>query len=369
MPDSKLHQLALTLSTGIGNTILKSLISYCGSSQEVFKTTRGRLEKIPGVGRYSSSSIINNKEVFEKAEIILDYSVKNNVKLFFYTDNDYPSKLKQLYDAPSMIYLKGNTFPNDRRCISIVGTRNATTEGKQNVESIIRELAPYNPIIISGLAYGIDIETHKVALENQLATYAVMATGIEQVYPSIHSKIAHKMLENGGLLTEYPPNTKMDPARFPARNRIIAGLSEATLVIEAGKKGGALITAYLARDYDREVFAIPGNLKNEFSVGCNNIIKNNVAQLVSSAQDIAFYLGWESNGDVYEKKKMLIKQQDVSEEEWNVVKLLNNSDLHIDEISWKSQIQVSKLATILLNLEFRNIVVSLPGKKYKIKNG
>jgi DNA processing protein len=367
MSDSKLYELALTLSPRIGNSNLKSLISYCGSAQEVFKTTKGKLEKIPGVGIQASTSILKNTKAFEKAKSILEYVNKNKIELLFYTDFAYPYNLKQLIDAPSMIYLKGNNFPANRRYISIVGTRNATKEGKKNVETIIKDLAVYNPIIVSGLAYGIDIEAHKSALDNQLTTYGIMATGIEKVYPSIHNKIADKMLINGGLMTEYPPNTKMDPSRFPSRNRIIAGLSEATLVVEAGKKGGALITAYLARGYDREVFAIPGNLKNEFSVGCNDIIKNNVAQLVSSAEDIAFYLGWEATGKTPIKNKLEIKKEDVSSEEWEVLQLLLKNELHIDEISWKSQIQLSKLATILLNLEFRNIVTSLPGKKYRIK--
>jgi len=369
MSSSKLYELGLSFSPRIGNSNLKTLISYCGSAQEVFNTPRGKLEKIPGIGRHTSNGIINNKEALKKAETIIEYSVKNDVKLLFYTDKEYPSYLKQLYDAPAMIYLKGNIFPQSRRYISIVGTRNASNEGKENVKTIIGQLAPYNPIIISGLAYGIDIEAHKAALENNLTTYGVMATGIEKIYPSIHTKIADKMLVDGGLVTEYPPNIKMDPSYFPARNRIIAGLSEATLVIEAGVKGGALITAYLARDYDREVFAIPGNLTNELSVGCNTIIKNNVAQLVSSAKDIAFYLGWETDSDLPTSKSIEIKQDDVSKDEWIILQLLNNDELHIDEISWKSQIQVGKLASILLNLEFRNIVVSLPGKKYKVKNG
>ncbi len=367
MSESKLYQLALTFSPRIGNSNLKSLISYCGSPEEIFKTPRGKLEKIPGIGRLTSNGILNNKEALKKAEGVIKYTIKNNINLLFYTDKAYPSYLKQLYDAPAIIYLKGNAFPQKRRYISIVGTRNASNEGKENVRTIINELATYNPIIISGLAYGIDIEAHKAALENKLTTYGVMATGIEKVYPAIHTKIADKMLEDGGLLTEYPPHIKMDPAYFPARNRIIAGLSEATLVIEAGAKGGALITAYLARGYDREVFAIPGNLQNELSVGCNTIIKNNVAQLISSAKDIAFYLGWETDNDLPSTKSITIKQEDVSEEEWVVLQLLMDSELHIDEISWKSQIQISKLAALLLNLEFRNIVVSLPGKKYKIK--
>jgi len=350
MGDPKLAQLALTFLPRIGDISLKSLISYCGSAEEIFSTTKGKLEKIPGIGNFASRSILDNKQAFAEAEKALNYCQKHSIKLLFYTDKDYPAYLKQLADGPSIIYLKGNALPPKRRYLSIVGTRKASKEGKQNVANIIAELAPYNPIIISGLAYGIDIEAHKEALTNHLTTYGIMATGIEKVYPAIHSKIAEKMLVTGGVLTEYPPYTKMSPSKFPERNRIIAGLSEATLVVEAGKKGGALITAYLARDYDREVFAIPGNLKNENTVGCNNIIKNNIAQLVSSGKDIAFYLGWEMAKSTPVKKSTTLIQEDFNEDEWKV----------------KSQIQIGKLASILLNLEFKNIVISIPGKKYKI---
>lgn len=366
MDGSKLDQLALTFLPRIGDISLKSLISYCGSAEAIFTTTKGKLEKIPGIGSFASNSILKNKQAFIEAEKALVYCQTHNITLQFYTDKEYPSYLKQLADGPSMIYLKGNIIPSNRRYLSIVGTRNASNEGKQNVANIIAELAPYNPIIISGLAYGIDIEAHKEALSHKLSTYGIMATGPEKVYPAIHAKIADKMLKEGGLLTEYPPHSKMAPSKFPERNRIIAGLSEATLVVEAGSKGGALITAYLARDYDREVFAIPGNLKNKNATGCNNIIKNNIAQLVSSGKDIAFYLGWETTKETTHKKSIDLVQEDFSEDEWKVVELIGQSELHIDELSWKSQIQIGKLASILLNLEFKNIVTSMPGKKYKI---
>ncbi len=367
MADQKLAQLALTFLPRIGDISLKSLISYCGSPENIFATSKGKLEKVPGIGSHASKSILNNKQAFIKAEKALNYCQKNNISLQFYTDAKYPSYLKQLADGPSMIYIKGHELPENRRYISIVGTRKASVEGKQNVASIIKELSPYNPIIVSGLAYGIDIEAHKEALSNNLTTYGIMATGIETVYPAIHTKIADKMLVNGGLLTEYAPNTKTDPSKFPARNRIIAGLSEATLVIEAGKKGGALITAYLARDYDREVFAVPGNLKNKNAVGCNNIIKNNIAQLVSSGKDIAFYLGWETTSETSSIKPVELNKEDYSSDEWTILQLLGDAEVHIDEISWKSQIQIGKLASILLSLEFKNIVIAMPGKKYKVK--
>ncbi len=366
MSGPKLTQLALTFLPRIGDISLKSLISYCGSAEAVFNTTKGKLEKIPGIGSFASKSILDNKQAFLQAEKALVYCQKHNINILFYTDKQYPAYLKQLADGPSIIYIKGNIPPAKRRYISIVGTRNASKEGKQNVANILAELAPYNPIIISGLAYGIDIEAHKEALTNNLITYGIMATGIEKIYPEIHTKIANQMAVNGGLITEYPPFTKMSPSKFPERNRIIAGLSEATLVVEAGKKGGALITAYLARDYDREVFAIPGNLKNENATGCNNIIKNNIAQLVSSGKDIAFYLGWETRNETTAKKSTTLIQEDFNVEEWKVLELIGTSELHIDALSWKSQIQIGKLASILLNLEFKNIVTSMPGKKYKI---
>lgn len=368
MASKKLYQLALTQIPGIGNALIKSLVSYCGSPEQVFKTPKGKLEKIPGVGNKASQNIIHHNEALAKAETILNSAEKDHIQFYFYTDSTYPVRLKQLYDAPAIIYTKGIPFDDDKRHIAIVGTRQATNEGKRIVEDFIKDLTAYEPVIISGLAYGIDIEAHKAAIKYKIPTYAVMATGMDMIYPSIHKKIATQMQENGGLITEYPIGTKADPARFPARNRIIAGLADATLVVEAGEKGGALITARLARDYDREVFAIPGNLKNKFSVGCNHLIRNNVAQLVTSAQDIAYFMGWEAEKSRNQKiASPPIKKENVSEEEWAIIQLLNNTELHIDELSWKSQIQVSKLATLLLNLEFENIVISLPGKKYKLR--
>ncbi|MCB0496418.1 MAG: DNA-processing protein DprA [Cyclobacteriaceae bacterium] len=369
MNPSRLHQLALTQIPGIGNALIKSLVSYSGSAEAVFTTPKGKLEKIPGVGKLISESILKHgKEALEKAEVILKRSEKENIQLLFYTDKEYPTRLKQVFDAPAILYVKGKLPDNNKKHIAIVGTRQATKEGKQNVETFVQELAPYKPVIISGLAYGIDIEAHKAALKYGLPTYAVMATGMDIIYPSLHKKIATEMQETGGLLTEYPLDTKADPARFPARNRIIAGLSDATLVVEAGAKGGALITARLAQDYDREVFAIPGNLTNKFSEGCNYLIRNNVAQLVTSANDIAYFMGWEAKEEENQKpSKLTLKKEDVSDDEWSIIQLLKDKELHIDELSWKSQIQVSKLATLLLNLEFENIVVSLPGKKFKLR--
>lgn len=368
MSSHRLYQLALTQIPGIGNALIKSLISYCGSAKAVFTTPKGKLEKIPGVGKQLSANIIDqNKKALEKAEAILKTSQASDIQLLFYTDPNYPVRLKQLFDAPSMLYVKGTELDDSKRYIAVVGTRQATSEGKQNVEKIISGLVPYNPIIISGLAYGIDIEAHKAALKYGLPTYGVMATGMDMMYPAIHKKIAEKMQESGGILTEYPMGTKADPARFPARNRIIAGLSDATLVVEAGEKGGALITARLAQDYDREVFAVPGGLKNKFSEGCNHLIRNNVAQLITCAEDIAYSMGWETNENNNKVQAPKIKKEDVSDEAWAVIQLLDGRELHIDELSWKSQIQVGKLATLLLNLEFENIVVSLPGKKFKLR--
>jgi DNA processing protein len=266
-----------------------------------------------------------------------------------------------------MIYLSGNVDLNHTRMLAIVGTRNATDHGKKFVQEFVRDLSSHNLIIVSGLAYGIDIEAHKAALKYNIPTIGVIASGLDIIYPQIHAKYAKRMLEQGGILTEYPLETSLDPARFPARNRIIAGLCDATVVIEAAEKGGALITADLASGYDREVFAVPGRWNDDFSNGCNRIIKNNLAQSITSAIDLQYYMQWPEGEEASEIKVSLSKEE-FNEEEWVVISTISNSSsaIHIDEISWKSQIQISQLASILLNLEFRGIVNCIPGKKYAI---
>jgi DNA processing protein len=363
MREEKLFQLALTLVPGLGDILVKTLISYLGSAQQVFEATVNKLTKVPGIGPNTARAI--NKFDLKEAEEQLKRLKDKSIQLYFYTDKGYPHRLKNIYDAPALIYLSGNVDLNHSRMLAIVGTRNATDHGKQFVHEFVKDLASHNLIIVSGLAYGIDIEAHKAALKYNIPTIGVIASGLDIIYPQVHAKYAKKMLDQGGLLTEYPLKTTLDPARFPARNRIIAGLSDATVVIEAASKGGALITADLASGYDREVFAVPGRWNDDFSNGCNRIIKNNLAQSITSANDLEYYMQWPEGEDVSETKVSLSKEE-FSDEEWTVISTINESGsgIHIDEISWKSQIQISQLANILLNLEFKGVVNCIPGKKY-----
>jgi DNA processing protein len=365
MQEEKLYQLALTLVPGLGDILVKTLISYLGSAEAVFKAPISKLIKVPGIGKNNARKI--SQQYLEVAELQLKRLASKDIRLFFYTDKAYPHRLKNIYDAPAMIYLSGSINLNHTRMLAIVGTRNATDHGKAFVNEFVKDLAGHNLVIVSGLAYGIDIEAHKAALKYNIPTIAVIASGLDIIYPQVHAKYAKRMVENGGILTEYPLKTRLDPARFPARNRIIAGLADATVVVEAADKGGALITADLASGYDREVFAVPGRWDDCYSVGCNHIIKTNIAQSITSAKDLQYYMQWPEEEEINEVSVSL-SRDDFNDEEWAVINTIENAReaIHIDELSWKSQIQIGQLASILLNLEFRSVVNSLPGKKYTL---
>ncbi len=367
MPDEKTYQLALTLVPGLGDISIKNLISYVGSAQRVFAMPPGKLAKVPGIGKKTAGNIKNFD--IAVAEDLYKRLQNDNIRLLFYTDPDYSLRLKNIYDAPALLFVQGKMDLNHPRMLAVVGTRRATTHGKAFVRQFISDLAGMDVTIVSGLAYGIDIAAHKAALENNLPTIGVMASGPDIIYPQLHSKYARQMLKRGGLLTEYPPGTQLDPARFPARNRIVAGLCDATLVVESAAKGGAMITAQLASGYNREVFAVPGRWHDELSAGCNMLIKNNTAQAIISAADLCYYMQWENPEIASEAQPVKhYSQEEFSQEEWTVISTIEatGSEIHIDELSWKSQIQISKLAGILLNLEFKGIVNALPGKKYSL---
>jgi DNA processing protein len=361
------HQLALTFISGIGCSLSKQLISYCGSAEKVFQMPKSKLLRIPHIGDILADQIISqSKEALNKAEKEVLKCEKEGITLLSYLDKHYPARLKQLEDAPTVLFYIGKANLNHAKIISIVGTRQATNYGKKVVEDIIHSIQNFNPLIVSGLAYGIDITAHKVALQSGLPTVAVFACGLDFIYPTVHKSIAEQMILKGGLLTEYPLQTKPDPRQFPQRNRIIAGLADATVVVEAGTKGGALITAEIANQYNREVFAVPGNIYNKYSAGCNNLMKEHKANILTSPQDIATFMNWkegETNADKIVKKLTL----DLDTEEQIIYDLLlANKELHLDELGWQSQLGVSKVAIILLNMEFKNLVKALPGKKFAL---
>ncbi len=366
-----LHQVALTLVPGVGSILIRQLISYCGSAEDVFRAPLARLVKIPGIGDVTARAILK-PTVLTEAEQVVKRVDKVGATTLFYTDKAYPARLKTLYDAPALLYFLGSGDLNAPRTIGLVGTRQATDYGRRITADIIEAVTPYGATVMSGLAYGIDIAAHRASLVNGLPTVGVMASGLDIIYPNVHQKTAQEMLVMGGLLTESPPGTKPDAHLFPARNRIIAGLSDAVVVVEAAAKGGALITAEYANNYHREVFAVPGQLNQAFSAGCNKLIRENKAQIYTSPKDIIEALNWDqpdaqSREQTSSKKVSIALPVDITEEESQIVALLRQSaDVHIDDLSWKSQIPMGRLASLLLNLEFRGFVRSLPGKKYAV---
>jgi DNA processing protein len=361
------YQIALTLIPHIGDVLAKRLVAYCGSPEAIFKEKKSALEKIPGIGNFHATAVLKvEQEIFKRAEQEIDFIEKNNITPLFYLDKHYPKRLTFCEDSPVMLYFKGNTNFNTEKIISVIGTREPTEYGKKICEQLIADLASYNVTVISGLAYGIDICAHKAAIENKLPTVAVFAHGLDKIYPATHQSVAQKMMQNGGCLTDFMSKTIPDKENFPKRNRIVAGISDATVVIESRKSGGSLITADLAGGYNRDVFAFPGRVDDATSEGCNNLIKQNKAALIQSAADLIYLLGWEQ---VIQPKAPVQKQLFVeltNEEEQLVGILKEQEQINIDDICFKSKMSMSKVSAMLLTLEFSGIVKSLPGKMYKL---
>jgi len=367
MDESLKYKIALSMLPGIGGVLAKNLVAYVGSVEGVFSQSIQALKKIPGIGELNARQI-KNTNVLPESERELDFISKHDIQVSFYTDSTYPRRLKTCVDAPVLIYLKGNMCLDEQRVISIVGTRKATEYGKQMVDDLVKEFSErnYKILVVSGLAYGIDIQAHRAALKYNIPTVGVIAHGLDQLYPSLHKDSARKMLENGGLITDFPSKSKIDPANFIKRNRIIAGLADATIVVESAKKGGALVTADIASSYNRDVFAFPGRAGDTYSEGCNRLIRNNGATLIEGIDDLEYFMGWErtENKNVVQSSLFV----ELSHEEEKVVELLRkNKELFIDQISAEMQLPVSRISTLLLNLEFKNVLNAFPGKMYKLK--
>ena len=365
MGESLKYKIALSLIPNIGDILAKRIVSYCGGVNAVFEEKKSVLEKIPGIGDFHAKSIINHN-VFDRAEEEIKFIEKNGITPLFYLDAAYPKRLTYCEDSPVMLYFKGNTNFNSEKIISIVGTREATEYGKKVCENLIADLAIHNPIIISGLAYGIDICAHRAALDNNLSTVCGLAHGLDKIYPALHSTTANKMLENGGWLTDFTSKTIPDRENFPRRNRIVAGISDATIVIESKVGGGSLITADIANSYNRDVFAFPGRVDDICSVGCNNLIKQNKAALIQSAADIIYIMGWEKKKikNAPQQKKLFLE---LSNDEELLVNVLKEKDsINIDDLCLVCKLPMSKVSGLLLTLEFSGVVKSLPGKMYRL---
>ena len=359
-----LYYLALQSTEGIGDINAKKLIAHCGSAEAVFKENPKSLEKIDGVGSKIIKGLKNAKRMHD-AEAELEFINKNNIQVSTFLDNDYPERLKHCIDGPILLFQKGKINLKQQRIISIVGTRMITNYGKSFLKEFIADIKKYNPVIISGLAYGIDVFAHQQAMENNLQTIGVLAHGLDVVYPKIHQTEAEKMLENGGLFTEFWSNTNPDRENFVKRNRIVAGLSEATIVVESASRGGSLITADIANSYNRDVFAVPGRVSDQFSKGCNQLIKSNKAALINSAKDLEYILNWETE----DKKSKPIQKQlfvELNTEEQKVYDhLLSEGKQSLDMIALHCAFPIQKTATLLFNLEMKGVTKPLPGKIYE----
>jgi DNA processing protein len=363
--DSLRYQIAISLIPKIGPKLSRRLIEYSGSPEGVFREKLSGFRKIPGFGEKLCGQL-RKKEVLEQADREMEYIMKNDIKPVFYLDEDYPGRLKQCEDAPVIFYMKGITNLDRQKILSIVGTRNASEYGRELCNKLIGGLAGYHTdlLIVSGLAYGIDVCAHKAALKHQLDTVSVLGHGLSVIYPSAHKSIARQICTQGALLTEFTSGEKPDAPNFIRRNRIIAGLSDATVIVESGEKGGALITADIANSYNRDVFAFPGRVSDKYSAGCNKLIKANKAALIEDFRDLEYLMGWQKKKEpAATQKKMFI---DLNDDEKMIMNLFEKKEeMTIDQIAVHCHLPVSRISYLLINMEFNGLVKCLPGKVYK----
>ena len=358
------YQIALTFIPNVGDITSKSLLAYCGSAEKVFSTPKSKLLKVPDVGEKTSSSILS-KSFFDRVDEECKFIEKYKIKTYFFTDKEYPTRLKECVDSPILLYYKGTADLNTAKIVSIVGTRNATEYGKYFIKKLCEDLSSQNILVVSGLAYGIDTYAHKYAVENQMTTVGVLAHGLQTIYPAQNKSLAKQMLENGGLLTEFSSQHTMLPSNFPMRNRIVAGMCDALVVVESASKGGALITANIANSYNKDVLALPGNYDQKSSAGCNFLLKTHKASVIENANDLLQLMGWNEVSIQPKKQKELLL--DLNPKEKKIIDLLREIDnVEIDVMLKKLQSSTSELATSLLELELRGLILSLPGKRYKL---
>jgi DNA processing protein len=362
------HKIALSLIPRIGDINARKLVAHVGSVEGVFFEPYNSLVKIPGIGT-SLAKYICERSYLDTAEKEAIYIAKNNIRTFFYLDADYPFRLRQCEDSPVVFYFRGNSDLNAPKILSVVGTRNATSRGKEICDRIISGLAHGHSdlIIVSGLAYGIDISAHKAALSNKLQTIGVLSHGFKTTYPSVHRSIAESMKSNGGLITDFLSDEQPERNNFIKRNRIIAGISDATLVIESGIKGGALITADIAGSYNRDVFAVPGRPEDQWSAGCNSLIKRNKAALVENSDDIEYYLDWKPERSKLPVQRLLFSELP-DDEKLVFENISREGEMNIDHLCRVTNIPVNKLSSMLLQMEFNGIIKCYPGNIYRITN-
>lgn len=360
----KQQQIALTLLSGIGSRRARIILRHFSGLDAFFGEKQLNLAKIPGV----PVDFITHKQrqaALEAAGKICERVDKMAADTVFFTDENYPNRLKQCIDAPLLLYAKGCIDWNPKNVISVVGTRHASSYGKRLTQELIEGLAETGATVISGMAYGIDVAAHSAALQHRLPTIGVLGHGLHTIYPSEHLQIAREMITAGGLVSEFAPGMKPEPAYFPMRNRIVAGMADATIVVESGPKGGSLITAHIANDYNRDVFAYPGDVHRELSAGCLQLIQQNKAHLITGPKDLLRFMSWETKTPQQNVQRSLF--QNLTEEETTVIRILSEKPLSSqDVVGHLSGLTPAGLASVLLQLEFKGLIKPLPGKRYNV---
>jgi len=359
------YQIALTLIPNIGDVHAKALINRFGNAASIFTANRKELQIMEGIGSIRADCIkkFNN---FQRCEDEIKFIEKYKITPLFLTDKNYPQRLLHCYDSPTLLYYRGNADLNHSKIISIVGTRNYSEYGKLITEKLIAELEQEDILIVSGLAFGIDTIAHKAAIKNNLLTLGVLAHGLDRIYPIQNKTLAKQLITMGGLLTEFMSDTIPDKQNFPKRNRIVAGICDAVLVIESGIKGGSLITAELANSYNKDVFAIPGRLTDTKSDGCNHLIKTNRASLLTSATDLLEIMNWTDSKKISKKKQPELFIELTDNEKIIFALLQKQESIQIDQLHFKSGLSCGLVAEALLSLEMQGIILSIPGKVFKL---
>lgn len=367
-----INTIALTRINYFHLTGMLQLYRRLGSATAVIEHRRNIRDVLPDASPKLVQSLQQLDEPLHRAEIELQWDLENGVMPLCMNDENYPQRLRQCDDAPLMLFYKGNINLNQRRVICVVGTRRNTVYGEDLIRRFMRELRQLCPqlLVISGLAYGVDIITHRQALQNGYPTVGVLAHGVDYLYPARHKQTADEMVKKGGLLTEFLTQTNADKVNFVRRNRIVAGISDACVVVESAAHGGGLITASLARTYNREVFAFPGNVGSQYSEGCNNLIRDNVAGLISNADDFVKSMNWDDDVKLQRAQQVGIERQlfpDLSTEERRVVSALKkHNDLQINMLSVQADIPIAHLTAILFSLEMKGVLKALPGGMYHL---
>jgi len=364
MADELLYFIGLTKIPRVGAVTAKNLISYCGGAEAVFKASKKELLAIPGIGPETTNEILK-QSVLKDAASDVAQAEKEGSRIFSFLSPEYPQRLKHYPDSPIVLHYKGEADLNTSRIVAIVGTRKPTDYGKSVCEKLVEELKAYQVVVVSGLAYGIDVTAHKKCLDIGVPTIGVMGSGLDVVYPSMHRKIAKQMIAEGGLLTEFSYGTPPDREHFPMRNRIVAGMCDALVVVETKRRGGSMITANLANDYNKDVFAYPGRNNDEWSEGCNLLIKSHKASLLDGAKDLAYVMQWEAGNKAKNIQGSLFAELNPEEDQlFNLLK--ENPKMAVDQITVALSKTPSEMAALLLNLEFKGIIKSLPGKRYML---